>query len=122
MNVLEPNMSALNTTNSSSLQAEEISDEIRIVTYYEVGLSILSMLTNMVNFLCLRKKIVTCFVNHMLQIDSLMTSVCQIGYIGIFLSSISDAPNAYICNVSVSLVAISIFHFYLTNLLIVYGR
>ena len=115
-------MSALNTTNSSSLQAEEISDEIRIVTYCEVGLSILGMLTNMVNFLCLRKKIATCFVNHMLQIDSLMTSVCQIGYIGILFSSISDAPNAYICNVASFFVAISIAHFFLTNLLIVLGR
>ena len=122
ISILKPNMSALNTTNSSSLQAEEISDEIRIVTYCEVGLSILTMFTNMVNFFYIRKKIATCFVNHILQIDSLVTSICQIGYIGILLSSISDAPNVYICNVSLALVVISIGHFYVTNLLIVFGR
>ena len=120
--ILKPNMSALNTTNTSSLQAEEITDEIRIFTYGNVGLSVLTMFINTVNFFFIRKRFVTSFVNRILQIDSQVTAACQIGYIGILLSSISDAPNAYICNVSVSLVTISLYHFYLTNLLIVYGR
>ena len=115
-------MSTLNTTNSSSLQAEEISDEIRILTYCEVGLSILTMFTNMVNFFYIRKKIATCFVNHILQIDSLVTSICQIGYIGILLSSISDAPNAYICTPATALALLSGCHFALSNLLMVIDK
>ena len=122
ISILKPNMSALNTTNTSSLQAEEITDEIRIFTYCNVGLSVLTMFTNTVNFFFIRKRFVTSFVNRILQIDSLVTAACQIGYIGILLSSISDPPNAYICNVASFFVAISMAHFFLTNLLIVLGR
>ena len=106
----------------TKIEAEEITDEIRIFTYGNVGLSVLTMFTNTVNFFFIRKKFVTSFVNQILQFDSLLTAACQIGYIGILLSSISDAPNAYICNVASFFVAFSIAHFFLTNLLIVLGR
>ena len=116
-------MSALNNTNTS-LQSEliTISDEILIYTYGEVALSILTMLTNIANFVYIQYKFASSLVYQIQKIDSLVTSVCQIGSIGILLSSISDAPNAYICNVASFFVAISRAHFILTNLLIVLGR
>ena len=78
-------MSALHATNASAVV---ISDEM--IAYFEVGLSILTMLTNIVNFFCVRKWLVSSVVYQIQQIDSLVTAVCQIGYIGILLSSISD--------------------------------
>ena len=56
------------------------------------------------------------------QIDSLVTAACQIGWIGILFSSISDAPNAYFCNVATALFLIALFHFLLSNLLMVTGK
>ena len=90
-------MSALNNTNTS-LQSEliRISDEILIYTYSEVALSILTMLTNIANFFCIQNKFASSWVYQIQKIDSLVTSVCQIGYIGILLSSISDNPNYYL--------------------------
>ena len=114
-------MSALIGTNAS-LQAEVISDEILMATYFEVGLSLLTMLANIVNLFCLRKWFVSSVVYQIQQIDSLVTAVCQIGYIGFLLSSISDAPNTYICNAASCLIAISVLHFFLSNLFMVFGR
>ena len=114
-------MSALIGTNAS-LQAEVISDEILMITYFEVGLSLLTMLANIVNLFCLRKWFVSSVVYQIQQIDSLVTAVCQIGYIGILQGSISDAPNTYICNAASCLMAISVLHFFLSNLFMVFGR
>ena len=99
-----------------------ISDEILIFTYCEVGLSILTIVVNLVNFFWIRQTFVKTLVFQIQQIDSIVTSVCQIGFIAILLSSISDAPNVYICTTASGLVAISILHFLLSNLLIVIGR
>ena len=110
-------MSALHATNASAVV---ISDEM--IAYFEVGLSILTMLTNIVNFFCVRKWLVSSVVYQIQQIDSLVTAVCQIGYIGIMLSSISDAANAFICNAASCLMAISVLHFFLSNLFMVFGR
>ena len=114
-------MSALIGTNAS-LQAEVISDEILMATYFEVGLSLLTMLANIVNLFCLRKWFVSSVVYQIQQIDSFVTAVCQIGYIGILLSSISDTPNTYICNAASCLFNISAIHFFLSNLLMVSAR
>ena len=116
-------MSALNNTNTS-LQSEliRISDEILIYTYSEVALSILTMLTNIANFVYIQYKFASSLVYQIQKIDSLVTSVCQIGYIGILLSSISDAPNTYICNAASCLFNISAIHFFLSNLLMVSAR
>ena len=110
-----------NKTNAS-FQAEEISDEVLKAINFEVGLSILAMLTNIFNFFCVRKWFVSSVVYQIQQIDSLVTSVCQIGYISILLSSISDNPNAFICNAASCLIAISVLHFFLSNLFMVFGR
>ena len=116
-------MSALNNTNTS-LQSEliTISDEILIYTYGEVALSILTMLTNIANFVYIQYKFASSLVYQIQKIDSLVTSVCQIGYIGILLSSISDNPNFYICNIASALISMSGFHFILSNLFMVTGR
>ena len=115
-------MSALNTTNTLSLQLEGINDEIRIATYCLVGLSILTMLVNLYNIFWIRKTFLTTLIYQIQQIDSLVTSICQIGCIGILLSSILDEPNAYICTPATGLVLISLLHFLLSNLFIVTGR
>ena len=115
-------MSALNITNTS-LHPEVISDEIQIFTYYcEVGLSILTIIANLINFYWIRQTFVATLVYQIQQIDSLVTAACQIGWIGILLSSISDAPNAYFCNVATALFLIALFHFLLSNLLMVTGK
>ena len=116
-------MSALNTTNTL-LQFEmiTISDEILIVTYCEVGLSILNMFVNLINFFWIRKTFVSTLIYQIQQIDSLVTSICQIGCIGILLSSISNAPNVYICTTATFFNLVSIFHFLLSNLFMVSGR
>ena len=97
-------MSASNTSNNS-LHPEVISDEIQvIITFCEVGLSILTVIANLINFYWIRQTFfVATLVYQIQQIDSLVTAVCQIGWIGILLSSISDAPNAYFCNVATAL-------------------
>ena len=116
-------MSALNTKNTS-LQSEmiTISDEILIVTYCEVYLSILIMFVNLINFFWIRKTFVSTLIYQIQQIDSLVTSICQIGCIGILLSSISNVPNVYICTTATFLNLVSFFHFLLSNLFIVSGR
>ena len=107
-------MSASNTSNNS-LHREVISDEIQVITFCEVGLSILTVIANLINFYWIRKTFVTTLVYQIQQVDSLVSAVCQIGYIGILLSSISDAPNAYICCLATTLFFISVFHFLLLN-------
>ena len=113
--------SPMNTTNTS-LQTVALSDDIQIGTYCQVGLSILIIIANLMNFFVIRRKFPTILVFQIQQIDSLVTSVCQIGYIGILFSSISNAPNVYICTAATSLVQISFFHFLLSNLFMVTGR
>ena len=115
-------MSALNTNNTLSLQVEEINDEIQIVTYCFVGLSILTIFVNLCNFFWIRKTFLTTLIYQIQQIDSLVTSVCQIGCIGTLLSSIMDAPNAYVCTPATVLILVSFFHFLLSNLFMVSGR
>ena len=108
--------------NTNSLQTVVLSDDTQIATYCQVGLSIVTMIGNLINFFVIRKKFPTILVFQIQQIDSLVTSVCQIGYIGILFSSISNTPNANICTAATSLVQISFFHFLLSNLLMVTGR
>ena len=115
-------MSASNTSNNS-LHPEVISDEIQvIITFCEVGLSILTVIANLINFYWIRQTFVSTLVYQIQQVDSLVTAICTIGYIGIFLSSISDAPNPYICCVATTLFVFSVLHFLLMNLLMVTGK
>ena len=74
------------------------------------------------NFYWIRQTFMATLVYQIQQIDSLVTAACQIGWIGILLSSISDAPNAYSCNVATALFLIALFHFLLSNLLMVTGK
>ena len=115
-------MAYLITSPNTSLHPEVISDEIQIFTYCEVGLSILTIIANLINFYWIRQTFVATLVYQIQQIDSLVTAVCQIVWIGILLSSISDAPNAYFCNVATALFLIALFHFLLSNLLMVTGK
>ena len=115
-------MSASNTSNNS-LHPEVISDEIQvIITFCEVGLSILTVIANLINFYWIRQTFVSTLVYQIQQVDSLVTAICTIGYIGILLSSISDNPNFYICNIASALISMSGFHFLLSNLFMVTGR
>ena len=66
-----------NTTNTS-LQTVALSDDARIATYYQ-------MIANLINFFCDTKKIAAILVFQIQQIDSLVTSVCQIGCIGLLI-------------------------------------
>ena len=97
-------------------------DEIQIVTFCEIGLSIVTMFANLANFFLIRQNIKTTFVYQIQQIDSIVTAVSQIGWVGILLSSISDNPNFYICNIASALISMSGFHFLLSNLFMVTGR
>ena len=108
--------------NTNPLQTIVFSDDTQIATYCQVGLSIVTMIGNLINFFVIRKKFPTILVFQIQQIDSLVTSICQIGYIGILFSSISNTPNANICTAATSLVQISFFHFLLSNLFMVTGR
>ena len=114
-------MSSLkNTTNS--IQAEEISDQTQVITYCEIGLSIVSIFANLANFFAIRKKFITTFVYHIQQIDSIVTAVSQIGFIVLLLNSISSTPNATMCTLGSALAVISGVHFVLSNLLMVSGQ
>ena len=95
-------MSSLNNT-TNSIQAEEISDQIQVITYCEIGLSIVSIFANLANFFAIRKKFITTFVYHIQQIDSIVTAVSQIGFIVILLNSISSTPNATMCTLGSAL-------------------
>ena len=122
VNFLKQIMSALNTPNTSPQpEVVTISNDILIV-YCEVGLSILTIFVNLINFFWIRQRFETTLVYQIQQIDSLVTAVSQIGIIAILLSSISDAPNAYICAPATSFSIISFIHFLLSNLLMVTGQ
>ena len=116
-------MSAFTSTNTSFEPGPEMfGDEIQIVTFCEIGLSIVTMFANLANFFLIRQNIKTTFVYQIQQIDSIVTAVSQIGWVGILLSSISDAPNAYICTPATALALLSGCHFALSNLLMVIDK
>mgnify|MGYP001474459074 CR=1 FL=1 len=112
-------MSALNTPKP---EVVTISNDILIVAYCEVGLSILTIFVNLINVFWIRQRFETTLVYQIQQIDSLVTAVSQIGIIAILLSSISDDTNAYICAPATSFSIISFLHFLLSNLLMVTGQ
>ena len=107
-------MPALDTS-----KAEEISVDTQKI---EIGVSIMSLLVNLVNFLVIRQKFKTILVYQVQQIDSLVTAVGQIGFIIILFQNISDAPNASMCGMASALVMNSVLHFLLSNLLMVTGK
>lgn len=111
----------MNTTNNSLFEAEVTNDEI-LTTYCEVGLSMLTMLGSLINFFWIQNTLAPNLVYQIQQIDSLVTSVCQLGSIGILLGRISKAPKSYICTLSAALFTISGFHFLMSNLLMVTVR
>ena len=114
-------MSSFNTT-TNSIQAEEISDQIQVITYCEIGLSIVTFFANLANFFVIRKKFSKILVYQIQQIDSLVTAVSQIGFIVILLNSISSTPNASQCTLGSTLAVISGVHFVLSNLLMAAGK
>ena len=107
-------MPALDTT-----KAEEISVDTQKI---EIGVSIMSLFVNLVNFFVIRQKFQTILVYQVQQIDSLVTAVGQIGFIIILFQNISDAPNARMCGMASALVMNSVLHFLLSNLLMVTGK
>ena len=116
-------MSAFTSTNTSFEPGPEMfGDEIQIVTFCEIGLSIVTMFANLANFFLIRQNIKTTFVYQIQQIDSIVTAVGQIGFIIIFFQNISDAPNARMCGMASALVMNSVLHFLLSNLLMVTGK
>ena len=108
--------------NTNSLQTVVLSDDTQIATYCQVGLAIVTIIGNLINFFVIRKFFAKIMVYQIQQIDSIVTSVCQLGYIGILFSSISNAPNAYICTPASFLCHISLFNLPLNNLFLVTGR
>ena len=110
-------MSGLNNT-TTSFEAQVISDNVQI----ETGLSIVTLFANLVNFFVIRKKFTKKFVYHILQNDSLVTAMSQIGFMVLWSNIISNAPNAIMCTLASALIGISTVHFLLSNLLMVAGK
>ena len=115
-------MTAMNATNTS-FQGEVISDKIKIITFCEIGLSIVTMIANVLNFFVIRNKFKKATLVYQVQkLDSLVTAVCQIGIIIILFESISDAPNTCMCTLGTALLGISNCHFLLSNVFMVTGK
>ena len=114
-------MTAMNATNTS-FQGEVISDKIKIITFSEIGLSIVTMIANVVNFFVIRNKFKATLVYQVQKLDSLVTAVCQIGIIIILFESISDASNTCMCTLGTALLGISNCHFLLSNVFMVTGK
>ena len=114
-------MTAMNATNTS-FQGEVISDKIKIITFSAIGLSIVTMIANVVNFFVIRNKFKATLVYQVQKLDSLVTAVCQIGIIIILFESISDTPNTCMCTLGTALLGISYCHFLLSNVFMVTGK
>ena len=114
-------MTAMNATNTS-FQGEVISDKIKIITFSAIGLSIVTMIANVVNFFVIRNKFKATLVYQVQKLDSLVTAVCQIGIIIILFESISDTPNTCMCTLGTALLGISNCHFLLSNVFMVTGK
>ena len=114
-------MTAMNATNTS-FQGEVISDKIKIITFSAIGLSIVTMIANVVYFFVIRNKFKATLVYQVQKLDSLVTAVCQIGIIIILFESISDTPNTCMCTLGSALLGISNCHFLLSNVFMVTGK
>ena len=114
-------MTAMNATNTS-FQGEVISDKIKIITFSAIGLSIVTMIANVVNFFVIRNKFKATLVYQVQKLDSLVTAVCQFGIITILFESISDTPNTCMCTLGTALLGISNCHFLLSNVFMVTGK
>ena len=116
-------MSALNITRRPSLQAEVISDESQIIIIFcGIGLSIVNIFANLAVFLVIQQKFKTTLVYRIQQIDSLVTTFGQIGFIIILFERISDIPNASMCTLATALCEIAGDHFLLSNVLMITGK
>ena len=114
-------MTAMNATNTS-FQGEVISDKIKIITFCEIGLSIVTMIANVVYFFVIHNKFKATLVYQVQKLDSLVTAVCQIGVIIILFESISDTPNTCMWTLGTALLGISNCHFLLSNVFMVTGK
>ena len=114
-------MTAMTATNTS-FQGEVISDKIKSITFCEIGLSIVTMIANVVYFFVIRNKFKATLVYQVQKLDSLVTAVCQIGIIIILFESISDTPNTCMCTLGTALLGISYCHFLLSNVFMVTGK
>ena len=118
-----------NTTNSMNTKSsnvttlpEWVSDEVIINTYISIGVSILTAIVGLANFVWLQCKFPTRFVFKVLQMDCLVCSVSQAGNISFLLSSIAEEPNSIVCAIAAALNTICLLHFIWSGLSIVIAR
>ena len=118
-----------NTTNSMNTKSsnvttlpEWVSDEVIINTYIAIGVSILIAIVGLANFVWLQYKFPRRFVFKVLQMDCLVCSVSQAGFIGILLSSIAEEPNSIVCANAAVLNSICNYHFIWSGLSIAIAR
>ena len=115
------NCSALTPSNVTTLP-EWVNEDIVINTYIEVGLSILVLITGAITAATIEYKFPKSFVFRVIQIDCIVSSVCQLGIIASLLSSITEEPNILICSVASALSGFSIYHFAWSGLSIAIAR
>lgn len=92
------------------------------LSYGEIGLSIVTMIANFANFFVLHHKSKATLVYQIQKLDSLVTAVCQIGFLIILVESISETPNASMCTLGTALTEIAAWHFILSNVFMVTGK
>ena len=90
------------------------------LSYGGIGLSIVTMIANFANFLVLHQKFKATLVYQIQKLDSLVTAICQIGFL--IILSISETPNASLCTLGTALTEIAAWHFILSNVFMVTGK
>ena len=105
-------------SNNTTILPEWLSSEIQITAYSEVGLSLACLLVGVINCIWIQARYPKKLIFRIFQLDSLATSLSQIGCIGILFSSIEEEPDKLRCGFFTILLSIGPLNFFYGNLFI----
>lgn len=117
-----PSLTAPNTSSNVTVLPEWVSDQIFASTYFEVGLSALTLIVAAANAFWLHYRFPKTLVFRIQKVDSITTSVSQLGFITTLFSSITENPDPFICTVAAALYTFNMYHFIWTSLSISLAR